>query len=254
MQEEERKKTSLARASQRQGLSVDPDFERPKDQELHGPLSAGTVPRTPLATPWRIVGAPGEARRMEPTTPATIEPEIIELSGGEARIGSGRSTAWLAAWIIVLAVAVGVAALGSAGPDPADPTVVAAEDPRESASPDESSAAPSSEPQGGRSWVSLAMPVDGDAIVANVVPVAGQVTGAGPEHGWSETVAIRVEIRFVGESIGGADLSVVAGRFSGWVGVNAPVTAGSAEVVITDPRRPTRTALRRWVTLQAPDG
>lgn len=191
---------------------------------------------------------------MEPMTPETSKPEIIELSGGTARLGSGRSAAWLAAWILVIGVAVGVAALGSTGPDPVDPTVAATEDERELASPDESTAASSSEPPGGRSWVSLAMPAGGDAIVATVVPIAGQVTGVGPEHGWSETVAIRVEILLAGERIGGADLSVVAGRFSGWVVVNAPVTAGSAELVITDPRRPTRTALHRWVTLQAPDG
>jgi len=186
---------------------------------------------------------------MEPLTP-----EIIELSGGEARLGSGRSAAWLAAWIIMIAIAVGVAAFGSPSPDPVDPTVVATDRQRELAGPDASAAASTPEPPRGRSWVSLVMPAEGDAIVASAVPVAGQVTGVGPEHGWSETVSIRVEILSAGESVGRADLSVVAGRFSGWVVVNAPVAAGSAELVISDPRRPTRTALRRWVTLQAPDG
>jgi hypothetical protein len=186
---------------------------------------------------------------MEPLTP-----EIIELSGGEARLGSGRSAAWLAAWIIVIVVAVSVAAFGSPGPDPVDPAVVATDGGVELAGPDASAAPSSPEPLPGRSWVSLVMPAEGDAIVASAVPIAGQVTGVGPEHGWSETAAIRVEIWSVGESIGRADLSVVAGRFSGWVVVNAPVAAGSAELVISDPRRPTRTALHRWVTLQAPDG
>jgi len=184
----------------------------------------------------------------------SIAPEVVELSGGQARLGPGRSAGWLTGWLIVISAAVGLAVSGSPSSDPVAPPIVAATDGADEAAVLRSSVPPPSEGRvDERSWVSLVMPGRGDVIVATAVAVAGQVTGIGPEHGWPESVAVTIEILSAGETIGWAELPVVAGQFSGWVDVVGPVAARSVELVISDPQRPGRIALHRLITLQAPD-
>lgn len=188
---------------------------------------------------------------MEPTTP-----EIVELSGGEARLGPGRSAGWLAGWLVVIVAAVGVALSGTPPPGPIEPPADAATDRgREPAEPVSSAVAqPSPGPLGERSWVSLVMPAHGDVIIASSVPIAGRVTGSGPEHGTARSATVGVEIRMRGSVIGRADLPVVAGRFAGWVDVLSPGEARMVDVLVRDPQRPGRTVFVRSFILEAPDG
>jgi hypothetical protein len=190
-----------------------------------------------------------------------VAPEIVELVGGAARLGAGRSARWIAGWIAATTVVVTVALAGAPPPDPAEPpdstgqpSVAAIEPGRESGVPERSLPAGSRPDVPDRSGIVLAMPVADDVVVGWSIPLAGTVAGIGPEHGVARPASVTVEVELAGTIIGRADLAVLGGRFSGWVEVRSPSKVSGVELHVLDPRHSGRQMLVVPLLLVAPDG
>jgi hypothetical protein len=188
-------------------------------------------------------------------------PEIIELVGGAARLGAGRSARWIAGWLAVTTVVVGVALAGAKPLDPADPPgladvppVLAIDAGRTSDAPECSQPVESHPSAADPSGIVLALPLAGDVVVGWSIPIAGTVAGIGPEHGVARPASVTVEVDLAGVTVGRTDLAVVGGRFTGWVDVRSPAEVGRVELHVADPRHPERPMLFVPLLLIAPAG
>jgi hypothetical protein len=93
------------------------------------------------------------------------------------------------------------------------------------------------------------VPADRDYVSASGIPVAG-IAFARP-HGPS-IHAVRVELFVAGRLIDSADFDVMSSRFAGVLKVTSPIGPADAELRLTDPSNPSRPAVVRSITIDAP--
>lgn len=193
----------------------------------------------------------------------TLEPEVVELSGGPIKVPGGRSVAWLGGWLGGLAVVVGLAVSGGpasglrvgesdavgppASPTPAPSSVNGLAGPA-------SVAATIAQPAPVRHAIVVLLPGSGDVVVADAVPVAGMIAGPRPGRSGDPPTSLHLVITAGDVVLGQVELPVLGGRFAGAIPVVAPARGQVVELRIADPGFPGRSPTVRAFVLRAPEG